>query len=364
MNTSIDYKNSNLIDNLSKLFGNEMNLARVKFIALFIIALCKVQSVCFEKLSTGFDSKADKMSSLRRIQRFMALYALETDLIPKLVFGLLPHKPPYTLSMDRTNWKFGSTDINFLVLAITYQGVAFPLLYKLMPKQGNSNTKERIAIMENYIRLFCKNTIKQLVADREFVGESWMKFLNDNRIDYHIRVRENFWMVNPRNGKEIKVSWLFNDLKMNEIKVLHKIYYINNQLCYLSGSKTKNKEGKPELQILISFSKPQNALQAYKDRWQIESMFKALKSSGFNLEQTHLTEISRIEKLFALVMVAFIWAYLVGIYIHENVKQIRLLNNGYNAKSLFKYGLEYIATTLLNAHHQNDIDIFDFLSCT
>ncbi len=60
MNTSIDYKNSNLIDNLSKLFGNEMNLARVKFIALFIIALCKVQSVCFEKLSTGFDSKADK----------------------------------------------------------------------------------------------------------------------------------------------------------------------------------------------------------------------------------------------------------------------------------------------------------------
>ncbi len=74
--------------------------------------------------------------------------------------------------------------------------------------------------------------------------------------------------------------------------------------------------------------------------------------------------VDTIEKLFALVMVAFIWAYLVGIHIHENVKQIRLLKNGYNAKSLFKYGLGYIATTLLNAHHQNDIDIFDFLSCT
>jgi len=35
--------------------------------------------------------------------------------------------------MDRTNWKFGQQNINVLVLAVVYHGVAFPLLFKLLP---------------------------------------------------------------------------------------------------------------------------------------------------------------------------------------------------------------------------------------
>jgi hypothetical protein len=46
--------------------------------------------------------------------------------------------------LDRTNWKFGSKDINILALAIVYQGFAFPLLFTMMPKFGNSSTSERI----------------------------------------------------------------------------------------------------------------------------------------------------------------------------------------------------------------------------
>jgi hypothetical protein len=40
----------------------------------------------------------------------------------------------------------------------------------------------------------------------------------------------------------------------------------------------------------------------------------ALKTTGFNIEDTHLTDIDRINKLFALVLIAFVWAYKVGIF--------------------------------------------------
>ena len=135
-------------------------------------------------------------------------------------------------------------------------------------------------------------------------------------------------------------------------------------MCYLSGSKIKNKDGNPEFQIIISFCKPTIARKIYKERWQIETAFKALKTSGFNIEDTHLQDIERIEKLFALVIIAFTWAYIVGIYLHENVKPIRILNNGRRAKSFFKYGLTFIALMLLNPNYQSDISIFNFLSCT
>lgn len=121
-------------------FGTNMNLARINFFGLFTSALCKVQTVNFEKLACSFESDTKMESSLRRIQRFISEYVLDTDLIARLIFSLLPHKPPYRLAMDRTNWKFGSKDINILVLAIVYKGVAFPVLYKMMPKFGNSST--------------------------------------------------------------------------------------------------------------------------------------------------------------------------------------------------------------------------------
>jgi hypothetical protein len=125
-----------------------MNFARIKFFGLFICAHSKVQTVCFEKLIASFDVNVRVDSSLRRIQRFMSEYLLDTGLIARFVFALLTHKPLYHLALDRTNWKFGTTNINVLVLAIVYQGVAFPVLFKMMPKFGNSSTRERIELMK------------------------------------------------------------------------------------------------------------------------------------------------------------------------------------------------------------------------
>jgi hypothetical protein len=113
---------------------------------------------------------------------------------------------------------------------------------------------------------------------------------------------------------------------------LHRIYYANGQLCYLYASKVKNRQGKPELQIVISFNRPGNARELYKERWQIETAFRALKSGWFNIEDTHLTDIKRIEKLFSPVTVAFAWSYVAGIYVHENIKQIKIKKHGNRAK--------------------------------
>ena len=363
MNIKDKNKINFLSSTLAGFFSEKMNLARIKFFGLFISALCKVQTVCYEKLAIGFDSDAKVESSLRRIQRFMSEYVLDTDLIARFIFALLPHNPPYRLVMDRTNWKFGSTDINILVLAIVYKGVAFPLLFKMMPKFGNSSTQERIELMDHFIRLFGIDAIECLLADREFIGQHWLAYLNHLRISYHIRIRENFWVDIPRNGHRIKAFWLFNNLQNNQHAFYRPIVKVKGQMCYLSASKVFNKKGQPEFQIIVSFSKPEDANTLYKERWQVETAFKGLKSSGFNIEDTHLTDIDRIQKLFSLVLVAFTWVYKAGIYL-DSLCPVKIKKHGRKAKSLFKYGLNYIANMLFS----NDIDKYEkcckFLSCT
>jgi len=357
-------KNKEFISILNTQFKGELNLARIKLISMFICALCKVQTVSFEKLAISFNSKAQSESSLRRIQRFIAGFTLDPDLVSRLIFSLLPEKENLRLSIDRTNWKFGKTNINIFMLGVTYQGVAFPLLFTMLPKRGNSNCQERIDLINRFIRLFGKSCIDCILADREFIGDQWLSFLNNNNIRYYIRIRNNFKVFLPHKNKELKVNWLFNSLKENHFKHYHKIVKIGTQLCYLSGSKTKDKKGKLEFLIIVSFNKPEQAQLNYKERWQIETCFKAMKSSGFDIKKTHLQDIERIEKLVLLVMIAFVWCYKIGIFLHENFKPIKVKTHGRRAKSLFKYGLSYVANVLLNPCFEGHINIFKFLSCT
>jgi hypothetical protein len=133
----------------------------------------------------------------------------------------------------------------------------------------------------------------------------------------------------------VKAFWLFNSLKINQYAFYHKIIRIKGQLCYLSASRVINKQNIPELQIIVPFNKPANVQTLYKERWQIESAFKALKTSGFNIEDTHLTDIERLSKLMALVLIAFAWVYKAGIYL-DGLCPIKIKNHGRRAKSLFK----------------------------
>ena len=116
-------------------------------------------------------TSVERESNLRRIQRFIAKYVLNLDLVARMIFLLLPVKTGLVLSMDRTNWKFGDFDINVLMLGVTYKGIAFPLMFSLLPKKGNSNWEERKAIIERFIRLFGYECIDCLVDDRKFIGK-------------------------------------------------------------------------------------------------------------------------------------------------------------------------------------------------
>jgi transposase len=156
----------------------------------------------------------------------------------------------------------------------------------------------------------------------------------------------------------VKAFWLFNSLEVNEFTYFHKIVRINGELCYLSGCKTKD-----DFLIIVSFNNPQDARYEYKQRWQIEMCFKSMKTSGFDIEKTHLQDIERIQKLVLLVMIAFVWCYKGGIYLNQ-IKPIITKKHGRKAQSIVKYGLSFIASVLLNALNQSNVAIFNFLSCT
>jgi Transposase DDE domain len=333
--------------------------ARIKFFVLLITALCKMQTVNFERLATAMESCAQISSCLRRIQRFFALFAIDKDKVAHVLFSLLPSKTNLLISIDRTNWQFGKTNINIFMLSVCYQGIAFPLLWQMLAKKGNSNAKERISLIKSFIDLFGKACIKAIVADREFIGEEWISFLQTERLAFHIRIKDNMWLTKPQGGEKLKMSWLLQGQRLHEVYHHPKLLCLDKALVYVSGMKLQ----KGEYLIIVSYDKQQQSLLHYKERWQIETMFKAFKTKGFHIEDTHLTDIDRIDKLVAVVSIAFTWAYKAGLYVHLYLKPIAIKKHQRKAYSFFKYGLNFIANALL-IHPGQLITFINVLSCT
>ena len=212
MKINHDCKNNQLSDTLSTFLKKNINLAHIKLISLFVVALCKAKTVCFSLLSTVFDSPAKSSSCLRRIQRF-SLNSTLTETHRARHLPPAAHKGPFCLTIDSTNWQFDSTDINIFMLAVVHDGVAYPLLFSILPKKGTSNTKERIELVQRYVRLFGAESIDCLLADREFVGEHWVKWLNDCGILKHGRKAKSIF----RYGLDIVTEFLLRG--RNEYKI-------------------------------------------------------------------------------------------------------------------------------------------------
>ena len=333
--------------------------ARLNFLAMFLIALFKVKTVNLSEIAIALNPKAKTGSNYRRLQRFLADFEIDYALIARLVVSLASHqKGGYVLSLDRTNWRFGKFPINLLVLGIAHNGVAFPVYWTFLNKKGNSNTAERIALMERFIATFGTSGIAWLLADREFVGQKWLNFLRKEKIPFRIRIKRNF-QVAAGNGS-IPVMAIFQHLSAGEVLVLPRKRFILGQQLYLVGLKLED-----EHLLLVTDQKPQTALQDYAKRWNIETLFGILKSRGFRFEETHLTDGDRINKLLALLTLATIWAFKAGEWLHEQ-EPLKIKKHGRLSKSIFRYGLDFLRSTFFDIQlKMDDFQIsLTFLSCT
>ena len=111
---------------------------------------------------------------------------------------------------------------------------------------------------------------------------------------------------------------------------------------YVVGARLKD-----DYLIVITDHHPHAALDDYRQRWQIETLFACLKSRGFNFEATHLTDPERISKLLAILTLAFCWCYRLGEWQHEH-RPIPIKKHGRLATSLFRHGLDTLRHIVLN----------------
>ena len=101
-----------------------------------MLALIVKQTCNLSSASKALPIKCLPQSFYRRIQRFFADQYFDYRQISQLIFNIFSFDK-VQLTLDRTNWKWGKRDINILMLAIVYRGIAIPIVWTLLNEPGH-----------------------------------------------------------------------------------------------------------------------------------------------------------------------------------------------------------------------------------
>lgn len=332
----------NEISELKAILKQQLNWhkSRIDFFAQALLGLFICRTINFREIAVSMPSDTAIDSRYKRIYRFFSSYSFDFTSIARWLFHLFfKDNDKLYISIDRTNWFFGKAKINIFMLSVCYEGIAIPLFWTLLNKAGNTTAKEQIALISRFTTLFGKERIQGILADREFPNKALIAWLVEEKIPFYLRIKGNMDVCIGR--KKFKTSAeLFSHLAPYQQQTFGMRVDVFGQPLYLAGSKNSREE----LMIIVTNQHLKNAVSCYLRRWEIESLFQALKGRGFRFEETHLTQIIRIEKIIAFLAVAFAWAHRVGEW--RSIKKAIPLKNIRKQKrpqySFFRYGLDLI----------------------
>jgi len=187
------------------------------------------------------------------------------------------------------------------------------------------------------VALFGKDKIDYVCADREFASVGLLRYLLRAGISFRLRLKGDTLVENGR-GQMKPAAHLFRSLAYEREQALPGCRACLCVRVFVTGMRLDG-------DYLIVISDKVASLSDYALRWGIETLFGCLKSRGFNLEATHVTDEDRLSKLLALLSIAFVWAYVTGVWLWEQ-KPPKLKKHGRAPISVFRLGFDWLRRLL------------------
>jgi hypothetical protein len=312
---------------------NALGLPFADCFARALVALVTARKISLHRVTQLMPGEQNPEANRMQMRRCLDHETLTQQIWTLAIAALLP-RTKWVLALDRTEWKRGDTTVNLLVLAVVTLGCAVPLLWTVvMPNCGASDTAERKELLTRFIGLFGKERVRFLTADREFIGFDWIAWLQKEQIPFRIRVKAGEYLRHE-DGREHR-AWEWFALRACRCKPQTKpqTMVLWGLSVYVGGKHLHGKE-----YLIVISNEAGDLLSEYRLRWEIETLFQALKGRGFDLESCRLSRPKRLSGWFGFLSLGLCWCLKVGHYLDE-VAPLPLKRHGRRAVSVFVRGL-------------------------
>lgn len=293
---------------------NELGHSAYLLLMLVVSSLQLLKQVKLEILAEALPLPILFESRRKKLRRFLRLESLsiETLWLPcakRLLETLFQPNDKVYLAIDRTGWGL----INILMVSVICDGRAWPLYWRFLDKQGNSNLGEQQAVLGPSLKLL-SGYLPIVLGDREFCSPKLGNWLGQQDAYFCLRLK--------CNTKIKQYDGFYQELREANLTPGMKVFLNDHQVTQQRGLSTFNIackwkrtyrgfKTKEPWYILTNFEDLDTAIRAYQKRFSIEEMFRDFKAGGYSLEGSGLSS-ERLSVLMIAIAIAYTSAMLQG----------------------------------------------------
>lgn len=283
------------------------------FLQILINVLQAVKKVSIEALANALPIPITFESRRKKLQRFLSLpnFTIKdiwTVIVKEWLSETFEKKEVVKVAIDRTNWGL----INILMVVVIWKKRAIPIYFELLGKLGSSNLEEQTAILSKAIGIF-KDYKICVLGDREFCSVKLANWLSEKKISFCLRLKKtNFvekeagiWTELSELGLYEGTSIFLEGVKVTKTKNIKGFNVACKWKRKVSGF--SQKEG----WFILTDLTLKLAIERYRQRFDIEEMFRDFKTGGYNLESTKVSG-ERLIALLLLISLAYLSATIEG----------------------------------------------------
>lgn len=201
----------------------------------------------------------------------------------------------------------GTANTTLMVSALC-RGFAIPVAWVVKNgEKGNFPKEMHIDVLQMIAPICPPDCRVVLLGDGEFDGEDLIQWCVDQGWEFVVRTSCNRL-----------IDFSGEIARFDSIQTTRSMCFIRDAIRLANAVYWYKKKYKAPIYLLTNMDLGYQACHYYKLRFEIETLFKQLKSGGFQLHKTRLKCPLKVSNLIIVVAFAFVFSFCMGAFIKEH----------------------------------------------
>lgn len=338
-----------MVKKTQKLLPKE-DVRRQKNFVRLIYGIYRAQSVHLSKIASKLWGKSQKLSKVKRIDRFLENEHVKPkewyqESAKAVLQGVHDSGGMIRLIIDGSKVGFCC---QLLMVSVAYRRRSIPIAWTwIKHKRGHSTVKQQINLLTKVKALIPKGASVSLVGDSEFGKVDLLERLEEWQWFYALRQsgRELYQAVDASDGVWHKLSKV---VLKGESKDLGEVYLTKQKAYQTRLIAHWNKAEDTPWLLATNFPTKTQALNAYKVRMWIEEMFGDFKGHGCDLESSHIRDDKKLDRLTLAVVFIYLWLVAFGSKVIKRGLRYLVDRRDRRDLSIYRIGFDMVERLIAN----------------
>lgn len=330
------------------------HLRRLHTFCGMICSCIGTKSSSIEGISVGQNGSDKQMeSSIKQSKRWLSSKWTdwETFFAPyvQALLSKLAQQGEIILIIDGSET---AADCTSLMLSVIWKGYAVPVAWLTrLGKKGHFSEELHLELLAVVQKVLPSKGRVVLLGDGEFDGSRLRQACKDHNWEFVLRTSLDRQVD---CGGEIANLGDLHPADLSEVVFVQDACGGDNAVLWLGKGYSK------PVPLLTNMELGEMACQYYRKRFKIETLFKQMKSAGFNLQKSKVSGKTRVSNLILVVALAFVFTFCIGLVLQAMPGQV--IKSFSRADRYHKMAPITLALKCLRANAKLANDIFSNLS--